>query len=113
MLVGAIAAGDDYTAMGDVVNTASRLQTAAEPGTVLVGAPTHDATDEVIHYRSMGQLHARGREEPVTAYRALEPVGRPGERREAPETPLIGRDPELAVLREVLERRLPTAVAPS
>ena len=102
VLVGAIAAGDDYTAMGDVVNTASRLQTAAEPGTVLVGSPTYDATQDVIHYRSLGQLHARGREEPVTAYRAIEPVGRPGERREAPETPLIGRDPELAVLREVV-----------
>ncbi|MEZ5166424.1 MAG: adenylate/guanylate cyclase domain-containing protein [Acidimicrobiales bacterium] len=78
VLVGAIAAGDDYTAMGDVVNTAPRLQTSAEPGTVLVGAETYRATTEVIHYRSIGQLHARGREEPVAAYRALEPVGRPG-----------------------------------
>ena len=103
VLVGAISAGDDYTAMGDVVNTASRLQTAAEPGTVLVGSPTYDATREVIHYSSLGQLHARGREEPVTAYRALEPVGRPGERRDAPETPLIGRDPELAMLRKAVE----------
>ncbi len=103
VLVGAISAGDDYTAMGDVVNTASRLQTAAEPGAVLVGSPTFDATREVIHYRSLGQLHARGREEPVTAYRAVEPVGRPGERRAAPETPLIGRDPELAVLRSSVD----------
>lgn len=99
VVVGAISAGDDYTAMGDVVNTASRLQTAAEPGTVLVGAATHAATAEVIHFRSMGQLHARGREEPVNAFRAVEPVGRPGERRDRPDVPLIGRDPELAVLR--------------
>jgi len=103
VLVGAISAGDDYTAMGDVVNTASRLQTAAEPGGVLVGLPTYDATREVIHYRSLGQLHARGREEPVTAYSAVEPVGRPGERRAAPDMPLIGRDSELAVLRKSVE----------
>lgn len=103
VLVGALAAGDDYTAMGDVVNTASRLQTAAEPGTVLVGPETHDATTEVIHYRSIGQLHARGREELVRAYRALEPVGRPGERRTTPDLPLIGRDPELAVLRKAID----------
>jgi class 3 adenylate cyclase/tetratricopeptide (TPR) repeat protein len=103
VLVGAISAGDDYTAMGDVVNTASRLQTAAEPGTVLVGAETHSATTEVIHYRSVGQLHARGREEPVRAYRALEPVGRPGERRAGPELPLIGRDPELSLLRTTVD----------
>ena len=99
VLVGAIAAGDDYTAMGDVVNTASRLQTAAEPGSVLVGATTHAATAEVIHYHSLGRLHARGREEPVTAYQALEPVGRPGERLTVPKAPLVGREPELAVLR--------------
>ncbi|MDG2232748.1 MAG: adenylate/guanylate cyclase domain-containing protein, partial [Ilumatobacter sp.] len=62
VLVGAMQAGDDYTAMGDVVNTASRLQTTAEPGTVVVGADTHTATQELIRYRSVGQLHARGRE---------------------------------------------------
>ncbi|MEC7672495.1 MAG: adenylate/guanylate cyclase domain-containing protein [Actinomycetota bacterium] len=95
VLVGAMTAGDDYTAMGDVVNTASRLQTAAEPGTVLVGPITHEATQEFIRYRSVGQLHARGREAPVTAYRALAPYGRPGERRASAELPFVGREREL------------------
>ncbi len=103
VLVGALSAGDDYTAMGDVVNTASRLQTAAEPGTVLVGGSTQEATHDLIHYRSMGQLHARGREEPVDAFRALQPFGRPGERRRSVEGPLVGRETELAVLREVID----------
>ncbi len=94
VLVGGLAAGDDYTAMGDVVNTASRLQTAAEPGTVVVGTVTHEATLDVIRYRSVGQLHARGREAPVTAYRALTPYGRPGERRESAELPFVGRERE-------------------
>ncbi len=102
VLVGAIAAGDDYTAMGDVVNTASRLQTTAEPGAVVVGPVTREATAEVIRYRSLGQLHARGREEPVAAYRALEPYGRPGERRKRADAPLVGRDAELGVLRETI-----------
>ena len=102
VLVGAIAAGDDYTAMGDVVNTASRLQTTAEPGTVVVGPITYEATAEVVHYRSLGQIHARGREEPVAAYRALEPYGRPGERRKRTETPLVGRGAELGVMREAI-----------
>ena len=84
VLVGAMTAGDDYTAMGDVVNTASRLQTAAEPGTVLVGPITHEATQEFIRYRSVGQLHARGREAPVTAYRALAPMAVPGNDAQAP-----------------------------
>jgi len=102
VLVGAIAAGDEYTAMGDVVNTASRLQTAAKPGTVIVGPDTHTATAETIHYQSLGMLHARGRENSVEAWRAIEPVGRPGERRHGPDTPLLGREPELAILRRTV-----------
>ena len=103
VLVGGMTAGDDYTAMGDVVNTASRLQTAAEPGTVVVGTITHEATQDVIRYRSVGQLHARGREAPVTAYRALAPYGRPGERRAVAELPFVGRDRELELIRVAVE----------
>ena len=103
VLVGGLSAGDDYTAMGDVVNTASRLQTTAEPGTVVVGTDTYTATQELIRYRSVGQLHARGREAPVTAYRALAPYGRPGERRTSPELPFVGRDRELGTLRVAME----------
>src|SRR3546814_6206961 len=43
VLVGALRAGGDYTAMGDVVNTANRLQSAAPPGEVLVGPATYSA----------------------------------------------------------------------
>src|SRR5690606_4894649 len=50
VLVGALRAGGDYTAMGDVVNSAQRIQAAARPGTVLVGRSTYLATREVIDY---------------------------------------------------------------
>ena len=43
VLVGTIA-GTEYTAMGDVVNTASRLQSGAPPGGILVGQTTHALT---------------------------------------------------------------------
>ena len=60
VLVGALRAGGDYTAMGDVVNLASRLQTTAEPGDVIVGGATHSATADSISYEDRGQLTAQG-----------------------------------------------------
>ncbi len=100
VLVGAMQAGGDYTAMGDVVNTANRLQTAAEPGEVLVGAATYLGTRRVIGYAERGVVPAKGREAPVQAWRALEPVTVPGSRQRPEGVPLIGRDAELRVLTE-------------
>ena len=60
VLVGALRAGGAITAMGDVVNTASRLQTSAQPGEVVVGGPTYAATHGVIAYEPRGMLAATG-----------------------------------------------------
>jgi class 3 adenylate cyclase/tetratricopeptide (TPR) repeat protein len=98
VLVGALRAGGDYTAMGDVVNTANRLQTVAPPGGVLVGAATHAATSAAIRYDHVGPVEARGREEPVDAWLALEAVAPPGRRPRRAKAPLVGRDTELTLL---------------
>src|SRR5207302_8736989 len=68
VLVGALRAGGDYTAMGDVVNTASRLQTMADPGQVLVGAPTRASTAAVVRYEPAGMLETRGRDGSVEGW---------------------------------------------
>ncbi|CAN5750265.1 AAA family ATPase [soil metagenome] len=98
VLVGALRAVGSTTAMGDVVNTASRLQTAAEPGRVLVGPATHAATREVIGYEHQGLLTARGRDEPVEAWAAVEALVPPGHRPRRSRTPLVGRGTELGLL---------------
>src|SRR4051794_21178368 len=103
VLVGAIRAGGDYTAMGDVVNVASRLQTLAAPGQVVVGSSTHAATADVLRYESLGRVQPRGREEPVDAWLALEALAPPGYRPLRARSPLVGRDPELRLLRGVLD----------
>jgi class 3 adenylate cyclase/tetratricopeptide (TPR) repeat protein len=102
VLVGALRAGGDYTAMGDVVNVASRLQTLAAPGQVVVGPTTHAETREVVEYECLGEVQARGREESITAWRAIAALAPPGYRPRRAPTPLVGRHEELAVLRHTL-----------
>ncbi len=105
VLVGALRAGGDYTAMGDVVNTANRLQTFAAPGQVVVGAQTHQATEHVVQYEPLGLQNVRGRTEPVAAFLALGAPVPPGTRRGA-HTPIVGRDAEIGLLRAVLDTAL-------
>ena len=99
VLVGAMRAAGSVTAMGDVVNTASRLQTSAEPGDVLVGPATHASTHHAIAYESRGSLEAKGREEPVETWRAIAPTSAPGYRARRVDMPLVGRDHEMGLLR--------------
>ena len=103
VLVGALRAGGDYTAMGDVVNTASRLQTAAEPGHVLVGPATYAATRRVVRFEALDPLDVKGRGEPVPAWRALDAMLPPGYRPERNRASLVGRDAELGLLRHSID----------
>ena len=95
-LVGTIA-GTDHTAMGDVVNTASRLQTLAPPGGVLVGETTHGLTAASINYESLGDLAAKGREAAVAAWQALAATAQPGARHRRRDVAIMGRSTELAL----------------
>lgn len=103
VLVGALQAGGDPTVMGDVVNTASRLQTGAAPGQVVVGPATYAATRNVVDYEPLGRLAVRGRGEPVEAWIARAALSRPGQRASRPETPLVGRDVELMMLSAAID----------
>jgi class 3 adenylate cyclase/tetratricopeptide (TPR) repeat protein len=87
---------------GEVVNVAARLQTVAEPGAVVVGRRTRDATAATIGYRSLGPIELKGIDEPVPVFQAL-PDLRPEEPRR-PEAPIVGRDDELDLLRLVVAR---------
>jgi class 3 adenylate cyclase/tetratricopeptide (TPR) repeat protein len=97
VLVGMSSAGGDYTAMGDVMNLAARLEEIAEPGRVLVGPSTHAATLDAISYRPFGEVLARGREEVLDAWVALNPVRPPGTRSRR-SVAFVGRERELAAI---------------
>lgn len=88
--------------VGDMVNTASRLQSIAEPRTVLVGQSTVDLTRAAINYVDAGVHEVKGKIEPVTAYRATGLAARLGgrERSDLIEPPFTGRDHELRMLKD-------------
>ncbi|MET0728265.1 MAG: adenylate/guanylate cyclase domain-containing protein [Acidimicrobiales bacterium] len=111
VLVGALRAGGDYTAMGDVVNTANRLQTAAQPGMVLVGPATHAATRSVVEYESVGNVNAKGREEPVPAWEAVAVLAPPGYRPQRDRAPLVGRQAEFGMLTSSVDNAVSNARA--
>ena len=116
VLVGAMRAGGDPTVMGDVVNTASRLQTSAQPGQIVVGPATYAATRRAVRYEPLGQLAVRGRDEPVAAWVALHATTTPGRRRRGTRGALVGRDAEMGVLRHafsIARRRPGSARAPA
>lgn len=85
------------TLTGDTTNTASRLQTAAPRGGILVGEETHRATARSIAYEEVEPLRLKGKAEPVRAWLAREAVGEPGSR-PLTELPVVGRARELELL---------------
>jgi class 3 adenylate cyclase/tetratricopeptide (TPR) repeat protein len=103
VLVGALRAGGDYTAMGDVVNTAQRLETAAAPGEVVVGPATKESTGDRITYDARGLLEVKGRDETVDAWAATGATRPPGYRRRRDDGPLVGRRSELAQLTAAID----------
>jgi class 3 adenylate cyclase len=101
--VGSRPEAGEALAMGDVVNTASRLQSSAPPGGLVVGEETYRATRHVIRYRELEPIDAKGKRDPVETWLAVEPIGAPAER-PATTAPLVGRSRELTLLDSIWER---------
>jgi class 3 adenylate cyclase len=98
-----IGATDQGMVAGDLVNTASRLQSAALPGTVLVGEATQRAASRGIAFEAAGERELKGKATPVTAWRALRVVAETGGRNRSGtlEAPFVGRDDELRQLKDL------------
>src|SRR5207244_8319036 len=92
-------------AAGDVVNTASRLQTIAPEGGVIVGEATYRATRNMIDYRDLDPVALKGKAEPVQVWQAIAARSRYGvDVDQRASTPFLGRAHELALLRETFRR---------
>ena len=95
----------EYTALGDAMNVAARMQAAAEPGSVLITASTHRLVADAFETEDLGEISVKGKTEPVHAYRVLSPKAAPGRRRGLERagirSPMVGRDSQLETLRSL------------
>ena len=102
------AAGGSYAVTGDTVNTASRLLSAAEPGTVLVSDATRALARHRFVFEPAGELTPRGRTQALTVHRLIAARGDAQSARGLAEiglsAPLVGRDAALEQLQLAAER---------
>ncbi|MEK6273851.1 MAG: ABC transporter substrate-binding protein [Actinomycetota bacterium] len=107
VVLGPVGAGSriEYGAVGDAINTAARLQSAAVPGSVLVGESTHRLVEPLFDWDDPLRLTLKGKKEEVVAYGVTGVRAVPGRARGVfgIQTPLVGREVELAVARETAE----------
>jgi class 3 adenylate cyclase/tetratricopeptide (TPR) repeat protein len=91
----------EYTALGDAINLAARMEQTAEPGTIQISENTHRLVEPIFSFEDLGGIEVKGKLEPVQAYRVLGIKMQPGQIRgiEGLDAPLIGRDSELHTLR--------------
>lgn len=101
----------EYLAVGDAVNLAARMQSSAQPMTVLISEQTHRLVAGVFDCLDMGEIHVKGKSAPVRAWQVVAPVGPTttgtvtGGHRRRSGGAMVGRDRELAVLSDVIARR--------
>jgi class 3 adenylate cyclase/tetratricopeptide (TPR) repeat protein len=100
--VNTAAVGEGMVA-GDLVNTASRVQSVAEPGSVFVGEATRRATEGTVVYEPAGNFELKGKEGETALWCALRVVsGRAGSlKSEGLEAPFVGRDRELRQIKDL------------
>jgi class 3 adenylate cyclase/tetratricopeptide (TPR) repeat protein len=88
---------------GDLVNTASRIQSVAEPGAVFVGDTTRRTTEQTIVYEAAGSFELKGKDGLVTLWRAMRVVSgaRGALKSQGLEAPFVGRDRELRLIKDL------------
>jgi class 3 adenylate cyclase len=104
---GEVVAGDPARghgfATGDAMNTAARLEQAAAPGEILIGDLTRQLAGEAVRVEPVDPLALKGKARAVPAFRLIE-VERAGPVPRRLDSPLVGREHEMARLREAFGR---------
>jgi tetratricopeptide (TPR) repeat protein len=98
----------EYTAMGDAVNLAARMEQTAAPGTVQISQDTYRHVAPLFETEALGEIQVKGKSRPVPSHRVLGPKIEPGRQRGLEEqglsSPLVGRDEEVAAIAARIEQ---------
>lgn len=99
--------------VGDRVNTASRIQSTAAPGAVLVDEVSRQLTAASIAYEDAGEHVVKGKAEPLRLWRAVRVVAGVGgsDREQGLEAPFVGRDADLRLLKDLFHGALERGTA--
>jgi class 3 adenylate cyclase len=105
---GEIVAGDPISGQrlvtGDAVNVAARLEQAAAPGEILLGESTSRLVRDAVDVEALDPLDLKGKSEGVPAFRLLEIRARTEGHERHLDSPLVGRQKELELLEQSLDR---------
>lgn len=98
----------EYTAMGDAVNVAARMEQTAAPGTVQISEATRRLVEGLFEFEALGAVDVKGRSKPVEAHRVVGAVMRPDTTRGIPglRAPMVGRADQLDALVESLDHAI-------
>jgi class 3 adenylate cyclase/tetratricopeptide (TPR) repeat protein len=110
VFVGAIGADQrmEYTAVGDTMNLAARMEQTAQPGSVQITEQTFKLVEPWFEFEPLGAIDVKGKSEPVVAYRVLRVKAKPRRGRGLEgyglTSPIVGREQELKTLKSCMER---------
>ncbi len=94
----------EYTALGDAINLASRMEQTAAPGTVQIAHDTYKLIKPHFEFEALGGIEVKGKSEPVPAYRVLgrKVISRRSRGIEGLYAEMVGRQAELLTLRNIV-----------